>query len=154
MKILVLSDSHGTSSPIINTIEKTSPDAVIFLGDGVREADTISHKYDIPFYLVKGNCDFGEYEDMQLIELSGKRLFFCHGHKYCVKGGCGIITQTAQKYGADIVLFGHTHIPYEHYENGMYLLNPGSCSRPRRGKPTCGIIDIANGSVVTNILQL
>lgn len=154
MKILVLSDSHGKSSPIINAIEKTNPDAVIFLGDGVRQADIISDTYDIPFYLVKGNCDFGEYEYMQLIELCGKRLFFCHGHKYGVKGGYGAITQAARKYGADIALFGHTHIPYEHYENGLYLLNPGSCGSPRVGGPTCGIIEIVNGSVVTNILRL
>lgn len=150
----MLSDSHGKSLPIINAIEKTKPDAVIFLGDGVVQADKISQSYGIPFYLVKGNCDYGDYQDMQLIELSGKRLFICHGHKYGVKGGYGTITAAAKKYGADIALFGHTHIPYEHYENGLYLLNPGSCGSPRGGRPTCGIIDISDGAVVTNILQL
>lgn len=154
MKILALSDSHGSGSPIINAIEKTIPDSVIFLGDGVREADRVSEKFDIPFYLVKGNCDFGEYEDMQLIELCGKRIFFCHGHKYGVKGGYGAITKAAEKYGADIALFGHTHVPYEHYEDGLYLMNPGSCACPRSGRPTFGIIDIAGGAVVTNITEL
>ena len=154
MKILVLSDSHGKSLPIINAIEKTNPDAVIFLGDGVVQADKISQTYDIPFYLVKGNCDYGDYQDMQLVDLCGIQFFICHGHKYGVKGGYGTITAAAQKYGADIALFGHTHVPYEHYENGLYLLNPGSCGSPRGGSPTCGIIDISGGAVVTNILQL
>ena len=154
MKILVLSDSHGATSPITNAIEKTNPDAVIFLGDGVREVDRVSDLYDIPFYLVKGNCDFGDYEDMQLIELRGKRLFFCHGHKYGVKGGYGAIAQAARKYGADIALFGHTHSAYEHYEDGLYLLNPGSCAAPRGGRPSCGIVEIAGGSIITNIAEL
>ena len=91
---------------------------------------------------------------MQLVELCGIQFFICHGHKYGVKGGYGTITGAAKKYGADIVLFGHTHVPYEHYENGLYLLNPGSCGSPRGGSPTCGIIDISGGAVVTNILQL
>ena len=55
----------------------------------------------------------------------------------------------ARERSADIVLFGHTHLPYEAYiasdseeEKSVWLFNPGSMSKPREGKPSYGIIDI------------
>ncbi len=154
MRILVLSDSHGNVSNMITAIENLEPDAVFFLGDGARQADALSEKYDIPFYIVKGNCDMGMYEDEQFIELRGKRFFMTHGHNYFVKSGYDTIEERGRKLGADVVLFGHTHIPSSEYKDGIYLFNPGSCARPITGRPSCGYIDIVNNSVFTSIVQL
>jgi putative phosphoesterase len=42
---------------------------------------------------------------------------------------------------ADTVLFGHTHIPCFAKENSLFLINPGSVSRPRSTKgPTFAVV--------------
>ena len=41
--------------------------------------------------------------------------------------------------GADILLFGHTHMPLTLYEDGLYIMNPGSC---HGYYASYGIIDI------------
>ena len=154
MRILAISDSHGATAPITKAIDMLTPDVVCFLGDGARQAENIADECNIPFHIVKGNCDLGFYEESKLIELCGKRIFMTHGHKYYVKGGVGTLKEAARKTGADIVLFGHTHTPFEQYDNGLYMLNPGSCACPRNAKPSCGYVDIVGGSVVTNIVEL
>ena len=37
-----------------------------------------------------------------------------------------MIIDEAKKKGADIVLFGHTHLQYTDYIDGLYVMNPGS----------------------------
>ena len=154
MRILAVSDSHGNNRPIIKAIDMLKPDAVFFLGDGIKQVELLDDMYEIPFYTVKGNCDFGNYPTEQLICLDDKTFFITHGHNYYVKSGLYDITEKGREVGADVVLFGHTHTAYNHYEDGMYVMNPGSCAFPNNGKPSCGYIDIVGGSVVTNIVWL
>ena len=155
MRIVVLSDAHGYSSPIEKAIEKSKPDVVIYCGDGVDRAEDISYLYkDIDFYFVKGNCDFGDYPIEQELKLMSKKIFFTHGHKYNVKFGEDEIIKEAKRRAADILLFGHTHIPFTEYVDGLYIMNPGSCARPNMGKPSYGLIDIVGDSIVTNIVTL
>lgn len=58
-----------------------------------------------------------------------------HGHAFSVKSGYQEICREASGQGADIVLFGHTHLPLlEYIEKGtirgvdrnLVLFNPGS----------------------------
>ena len=60
--------------------------------------------------------------------------------------------EQARKQGADIDLFGHTHIGFTRYEDGLYLMNPGSLSRA--GEHSYGVIDLCDGGVFTNIIHL
>ena len=56
----------------------------------------------------------------------------------------------ARRAGADIALFGHTHLVHEEYdpESGIYLFNPGSIGEPREGKPSYGILSLAGENVL------
>ena len=49
-----------------------------------------------------------------------------HGHLYRVKYDTAGLANAGLYRGADIVLFGHTHVPFWDSINGMTLLNPGS----------------------------
>ena len=53
-----------------------------------------------------------------------------------------------------IALCGHTHIPDILYENGIYLVNPGSCSKPRSSKPTYAVIDITDKGIMPVIVEI
>ena len=75
-----------------------------------------------------------------------------HGHLYDAKSGLYRITSAAREAGADILLFGHTHMPLTLYEDGLYIMNPGSC---HGYYASYGIIDITDkGEIVTNTVAL
>ena len=60
-----------------------------------------------------------------------------------------------EEHGCDILLFGHTHVRYNAYEDGIYILNPGSASAPHDGtKPSFGHIDISDAGIVMNIADI
>jgi predicted phosphodiesterase len=71
----------------------------------------------------------------RLIDVGGYKVFMTHGHAYSVKSGYDEICREASRLGADIVLFGHTHVPtLEYIEKGsirgvdrrLAIFNPGS----------------------------
>lgn len=118
------------------------PDAIFFLGDGLR--DTADPIFDaVPLYAVRGNCDwFSGYDDTpneRVMQWAGLTLLLAHGHEYSVKSGTGALLMRAVDVGADVVLFGHTHMPICEripagsifrggvaYPRDIWLFNPGS----------------------------
>lgn len=153
MRVLVVSDTHGNTGALCRAIEE-QPTArtVIFLGDGLRDAEDAQTRYpDRTIYTVPGNCDFAALDPKVREEtLGGKRFFFTHGHVYDVKYGLYRLDLAARQYNADIALFGHTHQPYQEYADGLYLFNPGSLGYGG----TYGYVDIVGGGVVTNVVSL
>ena len=131
MKILVFSDSHGHLSRVMEFYNKTRCQAVIFLGDGLRDAQNLySVSGSVPVYMVCGNCDFfaGGTPDMQLLELEGRRVLITHGHRQNVKSGLLELKSAALRSHADIALFGHTHQSVLTEQDGLLLANPGAAS--------------------------
>ncbi len=51
--------------------------------------------------------------------------------------------------GADLLILGHTHIPFIHRFGGRVILNPGSVGQPRDGDPRASymLVDIDDGSI-------
>lgn len=128
MKILVFSDSHGSTKPMIELVERNKPDRILHLGDVVRDAYVLREKFpQIPLDLVRGNCDgrLPEPEELHLT-LEGRRIFLCHGHTYHVKYDWAEAAIAARAEGADILLFGHTHHAMYTYKSGLWIMNPGS----------------------------
>lgn len=153
MKLLVFSDSHGNYSKMRAAV-KLHPDAkmIIFLGDGLRDADTLFDEYkSIPHAAVKGNCDFistfGDetYLDEQTIDVAGVRIFLCHGHKYGVKSSETHLWYRAREKEVNAAFFGHTHDPYDRYFEGIQLFNPGSI-----GAGNYGVVHIADGKILAS----
>jgi putative phosphoesterase len=50
--------------------------------------------------------------------------------------------------GADLLILGHTHVPFVHRFNGRALVNPGSVGQPRDGNPRASytLVDLNEGS--------
>lgn len=132
MKILVLSDSHAALSFMRLCIASIKPNAVIHLGDYYDDGTAMAEEFPgIRFYQVPGNCDryrCPTFVPETLVEkVCGVKLFMTHGHIHRVKTGLGALIRDAQSTGAQAVLFGHTHQSYCALEDGMWVLNPGSC---------------------------
>jgi len=142
MRILVLSDSHGGIGAMRRAVEEVGPDHILFLGDGLRDADKLQKDYPhIPMDTVPGNCDMGALgETEKLIELGGVRIFMLHGHTRNVKYDPVRAIYAAREYGAQILLYGHTHRASVDYDGTLYVMNPGTIGD--RTKASYGVITI------------
>lgn len=147
MKILVISDTHGKIDEVLKIIKKMEKlQLIIHLGDYVEDGEGIERETGIKVELVRGNGDFlnKNYEEDRVLKVEGKRIFLTHGHIYRVKYGVTNLLYKAEELNADIVLFGHTHVPMIMEDSGILVMNPGSISFPRgyHNSKTYGIIDI------------
>ena len=141
-KIFVFSDSHGDVDDMCRIIMAGAPDLVIHLGDYVSDCDELRRRFpDIQIANVRGNCDYrSAVPELRRLNIEGKSIFAAHGHVYNVKSGYTRICYAAMEADADILLFGHTHIPYRDTGLGMEIMNPGSIGKGAH--PSYGVITI------------
>lgn len=153
MKIVVFSDSHGKLDWMIAAVEMERPDHIFFLGDHERDGWDLSRLYPlIPVNAVKGNCDWGSGMDEWLIELEGVRFLLTHGHLYGAKTGFDRLDAAGIRTGADMVCFGHTHMPVSICRpDGIKLFNPGTIGGPYGQRMTYGVLTVKNGHVTDEI---
>ena len=152
-RLLILSDSHNSREAIerILKAEAATIDALIFLGDGLRDLELALTRYPkLRAYAVAGNCDYGALEPLDgLVAFDQCVIFYTHGHMYGVKYDLDTLTDAASARGAEIALFGHTHIPLAEQRGKVFLFNPGSCGRSYTGPNTYGILTLDSGKVVS-----
>lgn len=145
MKILSVTDSHGRLDFLIKMWEKEKPDIVFCTGDYTEDVVELSYIYpQSEYYIVRGNCDFGDYNNQDRIKLEvGKNKFFLtHGHLYGVKRDYNYLELEVRKEGVNYCIFGHTHIPYLETKDGVTFFNPGAA----RDK-LYGVIEIVDDKV-------
>lgn len=159
MRVLVVSDSHGSNIHLNKALDEVGPfDYFMHLGDLEGSEHFINTFVEGPKAMISGNNDyFSEYERELELDLAGHHIFLTHGNRYNIYAGVDRLREEAEQRGADIVLFGHTHCPYVEQEEHMIFLNPGSISRPRQeGRiPTYAIMDLKeDGQVDIEICQV
>ncbi|MGI5267798.1 metallophosphoesterase family protein [Nonomuraea sp. CA-218870] len=152
MKVVALSDTHAprrwTSCP---------PRVAELLGD----ADVILHAGDVcvpsviaelsayaPVHVVKGNNDGPDLDAPETLELDleGLRVALIHDSGPAK----GRMARMRRRFPhADLVVFGHSHIPLDASEGGLRIFNPGSpTDRRRQPHGTVGVLRIADGALV------
>lgn len=159
-RLFVLSDSHGNTKTVRAIVGAFGADcdALCFCGDGARDVLSVLASFvskaekislippvvafargngDAESYVVQSHDAQVTYRVPKLLELTaaGKRVLLAHGHQHDVYYGTEAFFHAAKRERADVALFGHTHIPYAAHQDGILLLNPGSCARPRRNSP-------------------
>ena len=154
MRVVVLADTHAPRR------WKSCPPRV---ADVLRGADAILHAGDVcvpsvldelaefaPVHVVAGNNDgpdvvaWGAPETLSL-DLDGLRVGMIHdsGNKV------GRTARMRRRFpAADLVVFGHSHIPLDETGDGVRIFNPGSpTDRRRQPHGTVGVLDIAAGQL-------
>ena len=151
MRILVFSDTHTCIEPCIQTIERIpGVDMVLHAGDHAADAKELQRAFpDIPVRFVKGNCDCSNDPRELVAEAEGKRIFITHGDMYNVKFDHTLdaLKKRGKEMSADVIVYGHTHIPYNEKFVDFTVLNPGSIKYGR----TYGIIEVENGRIRTAV---
>ncbi|MCX7885620.1 MAG: metallophosphoesterase [Caloramator sp.] len=157
MRIGVVSDSHRDLYMLDKAIKSMGKlDLVIHLGDEYRDIIKVNEKYKLPVEYVSGNNDFGvERIPEKVLSINGKKIFITHGHRYNVYFGLESLYFKALEAGAELVLYGHTHVQDINNRKNIFFLNPGSVSRPRDTKPGCAVVDINDtGDIDFNLIRL
>jgi putative phosphoesterase len=154
VRVVVLADTHAPRR------WKSCPPRV---ADVLRGADAILHAGDVcvpsvldelaefaPVHVVAGNNDgpdvvaWGAPETLSL-DLDGLRVGMIHdsGNKV------GRTARMRRRFpDADLVVFGHSHIPLDETGDGVRIFNPGSpTDRRRQPHGTVGVLDIAAGEL-------
>ncbi len=147
MKVLVVSDSHGRNDLVRKAISQEAPiDMLIHAGDVEGDLEKVlGPGRDYSIRAVSGNMDWGFGLEAALsFDMGPHKVFLTHGHHYGVSYTMANLREAAEKAGADVAIFGHTHMPFMEEQNDILLLNPGSVSKPRQAglKKTYAVIQI------------
>ncbi|HHV13516.1 MAG TPA: YfcE family phosphodiesterase [Clostridiales bacterium] len=146
MKVLIVSDTHGRNYNLLRTVERVSPiDLLIHLGDYDGGEDYIMSVTPCRTEMVSGNNDFfNGLPKEKVIQIGKYTVLLTHGHRYGVYYTTQDIKREAAKYKANIVMFGHTHVPMIDLSEEVWAINPGSLGLPRQNNhiPTFIIMDI------------
>lgn len=155
VKVVVLADTHAPRR------WKSCPPAV---AEHLSDADVILHAGDVctssvldelreyaPVHVVLGNndgpqvADWGALETLQL-NLAGLRVAVIHDSGQAR----GRTARMRRRFpSADLVVFGHSHIPMDVTGDGVRIFNPGSpTDRRRQPRGTIGILRIEDGSLI------
>ena len=153
MKILVMSDSHKAKNNILTAIEAEKPNMVLHLGDHEKDCVVIKQAYpELDVRTVPGNCDgWGSGVDVDEFMLEGKRFIMTHGHIFDVKSTLSSILSAATSRKADILLYGHTHIPHFEIIDNLTVLNPGSISEATK---SYAVLEIENGNMECELKKI
>ncbi len=159
MRILIVSDTHKAHGNLERALEKEGPlDMLIHLGDVEGKADYIEAVAGCPVHMVSGNNDF--FSDLPWEEeffIGDHHVFITHGHGYFVGMNEDRLKAEARGRGADIVMYGHTHMPALTVEPDLITLNPGSISyhRQKGRKPSYILMEVdQDGKVSCEIRYL
>lgn len=146
MKIIIASDLHGSAKycrMLVDAFKSEGADKLILLGDilyhgprnplpedyNTQEVAKILGEIKDDIVCVRGNCDaevdqmvlpFNVSSDYGVLCVDGLIFHLSHGHR------TPPLMQAGQVY-----LTGHTHVPLNALEDGVYHLNPGSTSLPK-----------------------
>lgn len=160
MRVVVLSDTHSPR------FWKGCPPAV---AGHLETADVILHAGDVctpdvldelarfaPVHVVLGNNDGPEVAayisnhgggapETRELELAGVRVAMIHDSGPKERRTARLRRRFPT---ADLVVFGHSHIPLDATGDGVRIFNPGSPTDKRR-QPyrTLGVLDLADGAI-------
>ena len=154
MRVVVLSDTHsprrwkGCPPAVAEHLE--GADAILHAGD-VCTVDVLELLAGFaPVHAVMGNndrpevADWGAPETVEW-ELGGLRVAMIHDSGQAT----GRTRRMAARFaGADLVVFGHSHIPMDVTGDGVRIFNPGSpTDRRRQPYGTLGVLRIEDGEL-------
>lgn len=133
MKIGLISDTHGRlDSRVLEIFEGV--DRILHAGDIGGEEILVELEAVAPVTAVLGNTDSfplaSRLKESEVMDLGGKRLLLIHqvGHP---QRPAPAVTSLLSKHPIGLVVFGHTHAPFDRTLGGVRYLNPGGAG-PRR----------------------
>jgi putative phosphoesterase len=149
----LISDTHGLLRPGVHDALKGVA-LILHAGDVGGSAILDELRLIAPVRAVLGNTDpLGdpEFSEEILMNLDDISLHVSHGHE------CGSPTpaRLADRYDADVVVYGHTHRPLVTRLGGRLFVNPGAAG-PKRFNlaPSVARLTISGGNAEVEIVEI
>lgn len=149
MRIGIISDTHGSITAwekVVSSVFR-NVELIIHAGDVLYHGprNPLPEGYDpqklaaainasgVPIVISRGNCD-AEVDQLLVawplqspyafVQIESLRFLVNHGHQLMPEE----MEAQALRYGVQLFVFGHSHIPVITRKNNIILLNPGSPS--------------------------
>lgn len=154
MRIALLSDTHAPrywkGCPPAVAVQLAQADLILHAGD-VCTPDVLDELSSwAPVLCVRGNNDgpdiaaWGAPEVLHTV-VAGVRLSMVHD----AGPATGRLRRARRRFpDADVVIFGHSHIPWHEHDaqTGLHLINPGSPTDKRRQPvASMALLDVSDG---------
>jgi putative phosphoesterase len=154
MRLGVISDTHGLFDEAVLPIFK-GVNAIIHAGD-IGKLEVIARLEQIaPVFAVEGNNDsFGVFPEERIENWAGYRVLIRH-----IFGELHQLRKADRQRIADLqphlVVFGHSHRPYNDALGKTMLFNPGSAGPRRFSLPrTVGLLTLRRSGAKAQIVTL
>ncbi len=142
-KLGVIADTHGQNEGWTRALGRWGEiDGVLHGGDvlspGAEELADSIRTVPFPVIISRGNADLSSDEDLLgrplmapycTVWWEGLLILVGHGDRF------PLLRRTALSCGADLVVYGHTHVSSIVREGKTIFLNPGSASLPKGRDP-------------------
>ena len=179
-RIGVLADTHvpdrrrSLHPDVLRVFQSARVETILHAGD-VSTPSVLAQLEEIaPVHAVRGNRDWvalGHLPHYCRLNVAGVEIGLSHGHGRPLNYAIDRVDYLLRGYRLDlfrprlltafpqakVIVFGHTHRPLNHWEDGVLLFNPGSPHFPDRKDitPSVGILHInAEGEVEGEIRPL
>jgi putative phosphoesterase len=136
----IISDTHGLLRPEALAALR-GVDHIVHAGDigGMEIIRTLEEIAPVTF--VEGNNDSGDGTDVVRATIAGLRILVTHILPRPHALARGVIA-SLRDASADVVIFGHSHLPHDEVIDGVRFFNPASAGPRRFDYPVAvGIID-------------
>ena len=159
MKIGVISDTH-LKEPSAGLMELAKSifkdvDMILHAGDLVS-LRILKAFHDKKVVAVRGNMDLpdseGVLQGQEIIEVEGFRIGLIHGW-----GSPIDLEEKIRKKlnNVHVIVYGHSHVPANHFVDGVLFFNPGSFGSGRSGSGwSVGILHVQADGVRGEIIEL
>jgi len=139
----IISDTHGHEEAWTDALRQWGTiDGVLHAGDVLSDVSTgleeMIRTAPFPVVISRGNCDYPEHESLigrpimapyATVWWNSLLILVAHGAPFQP------LRALALQCGADLVVYGHTHVSSIVREQKTIFLNPGSASLPKGRDP-------------------
>jgi len=152
IRIAVISDTHSVAHPqSVRLVEETNPDIILHAGDIGKREVLAPFEAIAPTTAVRGNID-DKSSDPDIVTLT-----ISNEDEYCLRVAMTHIAlygprlrrdarELTQRTGANLLICGHSHVPFIGQQAGIVIFNPGSIGPRRAPLPICfGLLEFGPG---------
>lgn len=146
-RIGVISDTHDFLDPQIPRLFK-GVEHILHAGDIGRPRILLQLEEIAPVTAVAGNTDDPgfHYRETELIALAGRK-FLIH-HIVQPHDLSGSLQTRLRREKPEVVVFGHTHKPFQQTIDGILFFNPGYAGKSRFGmERTVAVLECAEKDI-------
>jgi putative phosphoesterase len=149
----LISDTHGLVRPGVHSA-LTGVELILHAGDVGGAAILDELRLIAPVRAVFGNTDPPDHPELSTelsVQVNGLRVHVSHGHEV----GSPTPEKLAERYDADVVVYGHTHRPLVTRKDGMLFVNPGAAGPKRFNiSPSVARLMIVDGRAEVEIIDI